>query len=309
MKAHIIILNYNGAELLARCLPSIIEAARSAKTPTCITVLDNESRDASRQVAGRFLSHVTWHDAPQNKVLCSYNEFLARIDEEVAILLNNDIVVSKDFVDPLVEPFRNSQDVFMVTSKCLSSDGSRFEGGRTRFRLKYGIFWAHSRYPGHEALIDTPGYTLAAGYGAVSRKKFLELGGYDELYLPGRQEDTDICFRAWRRGWKCLYEPKSVIYHSGGETFNREFGESLTLTINERNSFLFLWKNLEDPFLIAQHIGFLPLRLAHALVCGKKHFVDGFFRALGKFKQALARRQSEKNTPRIRSDREIFNLV
>ncbi|MBI4971516.1 MAG: glycosyltransferase [Candidatus Omnitrophica bacterium] len=309
MNAHIVILNYNGEKLLERCLPSIIEAARRAKTPTKITVLDNLSRDKSREVVRRFGNEVAWVVAPKNLVLCSYNDFLKQIDEDIVILMNNDIVVDAGFVDPLVEPFRKDPDAFMVTSKCLSSDGSKFEGGRTRFRLKYGIFWASSRYPGHEALIETPGFSMAAGYGAVDRKKFLELGGYDTLYLPGRLEDSDICFRAWRRGWKCLYEPKSVIYHSGGETFNREFGESGTFRINDRNSFLFLWKNLEDPWMLAQHIGLLPLRLIEALVRGKKDFVRGFFDALPKLNQVLEHRRREKKSPRVRSDREIFGLV
>jgi len=309
MNAHIIILNYQGEKLLERCLPSIVKAARSAKTPTKITVLDNLSRDASREVVSRFKNDVAWVDAPENLVLCSYNDFLKQISEDVAILMNNDIAVDEGFVDPLVEPFRKDPSVFMAVSKCLSSDGAKFEGGRTRFRLKYGIFWASSRYPGHEVLIETPGFSMAAGYGAVDRKKFLELGGYDPLYLPGRLEDSDICFRAWRRGWKCLYEPKSVIYHSGGETFNKEFGESGTFRINDRNSFLFLWKNLEDPWMLAQHIGLLPLRLIEALIRGKKDFIHGFFDALPKMNQALEHRSREKSTPRVRSDREIFNLV
>lgn len=309
MRSHIIILNYNGEKLLAQHLPSVVAAARFAQTPSRVTVLDNLSQDRSRAVVERFRGEVGWVGAPENRVLCSYNDFLAQIPEEIAILLNNDMSVDRGFVDPLVSPFKKDPDVFLVTSKCLSLDGSFYEGGRTRFRLKYGIFWASSRFHGYETMTETPSLTLAAGFGAVDRKKFLEIGGYDDLYLPGRLEDSDICFRAWRRGWKCLYEPASVVYHSGGESFKREFGENGTFRINHRNAFLFLWKNLEDPWLWLQHIGFLPLRLLEAWVRGKQDFVSGFFEALPRIPKALARRQQEKRSPRVRKDREIFNLV
>ena len=309
MKAHIIILNYNGEKLLGKYLPSILEAAKRAKTPTRVTVLDNVSQDQSRRVVDQFQGHVEWASAKANRVLCSYNDFLAQIPEEIAILLNNDMNVDPGFVDPLVEPFKKDSEVFLVTSKCLSETSNQFEGGRTRFQLRYGIFWASSYFPGYERVIDVPGPTMAAGFGAFDRKKFLELGGYDDLYLPGRLEDSDICFRAWRSGWKCLYEPKAVIYHAGGKTFNREFGKSGTFRINDRNSFLFLWKNLEDPWMLFQHISLLPLRLLEGILRGKRSFVSGFIDAIRLMSRALERRRAEKSAPRVRSDREIFNLV
>ncbi len=309
MKANIVILNYNGEELLPRCLPSIIEAAKQATTPTRITILDNVSTDKSKEVIAPFSEDVTWVDAPKNKVLCSYNDYLKSIDDDIVILMNNDIQVEPDFVDPLMESFKKDSNTFMTVSKTLSSDKTHYEGGKTRFRLKYGIFWASSRYPGYEPLIDEPGLTMAAGYGAVDREKFLELGGYDELYLPGRLEDSDICFRAWRRGWNCVYEPKSIVYHSGAESFHKKFGEKGTLIINHRNSFLFLWKNLRSSWMWIQHLFFLPLRLVFALLRGHVDFVQGFFKALPKLPEAFKKRSQEKGNKSIRTDQEIFDLV
>ncbi len=309
MKAHIVILNYNGEELLAKCLPSIVEAARNAKTPAQVTVLDNASRDRSREIVESFKGAVSWAESRENRVLCSYNEFLSGIPEEIVVLLNNDLRADPHFLDPLIQPFLINSDTFMVTSKSMSFDGRLFEGGRTRFRLKYGVFWASSRYPGHEPLKEIPGYTMAAGFGAFDRKKFLELGGYDDLYLPGRVEDSDLCFRAWRRGYRCLYEPKSVVYHEGGTSFHKKFGKQGTLVINHRNSFLFLWKNLEDPQLLLEHFIFLPARLLFALFTGRIDFVRGFFQAVPLAKQALSRREKEKMTPKVRTEKEIFGLV
>jgi GT2 family glycosyltransferase len=148
---------------------------------------------------------------------------------------------------------------------------------------------------------------MAAGYGAFDRKKFLALNGYDDLYLPGRLEDSDLCFRAWKSGWKLFYEPRSVVYHKGGVSFHKKFGVFNTLRINHRNSFLFVWKNISDPEYILGHILFLPFRLLFALLRGNSSFVLGFFDALGLLGEALKRRSTI--VPSKMTDRQIFNMV
>ena len=306
MNVELVILNYNGEGVIEPCLPSIVDAASHSKYQPRIIFLDNCSTDLSVQYVARNFPSIQIVRSKQNRVLCSYNDYLARCSADVTVLLNNDMKVKRDFIDPLIDPFEHEQYLFMVTSKCLSFDGSRYEGGRTRFRMKYGVFWASGRYKGHENLIDRPGNTMAAGYGAFSREKFLALGGYDDLYLPGRLEDSDLCFRAWKRGWHCLYEPRSVVYHDGGISFRKAFGTNGTLIINHRNSFLFLWKNISDPLLILEHIFWLPFRLLFALFRGQTEFVLGFFQALGRLGRSLGKRTSQGQT---RTDRQVFNQV
>jgi len=308
MKVEIVILNYNGEELLPQCLPSIVEAGREASHETSVTVLDNESVDESAHYVRTNFPSVQWVPAKENRVLCSYNDYLKTSDADIVILLNNDIKVDPAFVDPLIAPFHESSDVFMVTSKCLSFDGSQYEGGKARFRVKFGIFWASCKYAGYEETIDQPGYTMSAGYGAFDREKFLELNGYDDLYLPGRLEDCDISFRAWKKGLVCRYEPASVVYHDGGVAFHKAFGVNGTLKMNHRNSFLFFWKNISDPFLMVQHIVYLPFRLLFALLRGQFEFVLGFFEALPRFPETR-RKRKEVLELKSRSDQEVFQLV
>ena len=148
---------------------------------------------------------------------------------------------------------------------------------------------------------------MAAGYGAFDRKKFLALDGYDDLFLPGRLEDSDICFRAWRKGMKLYCQPKSVVYHKGAVAFNKKFNASGTLRINHKNSFLFVWKNIHDVGYIFTHIILLPLRLLLALLKGQKEFIQGFFDALPKLKEALNRRTAL--TSDDLSDKTIFYKV
>lgn len=313
MKVNIIILNYNGRKILEECLPSICEAQKNSKNSCTLTVLDNLSTDTSLEYIGNNFAKVKIVLAQENLFLCSYNDFIRQLNDDIVILLNNDIKLDKDFVDPLVEIFEKYPDAFIATPKCwtFGSDNITLEGGATKIAIKYGMFRADIRYKEYLLHQDTPGYTASGGsVVAFRRDRFLELGGYDNLYLPGRLEDVDICYRGYKRGWKGYYEPKSLSYHKGFESFHKSFGKNKTLTIAYRNTFLFMWKNIIDTSLTTKHILFLIPRLAHALLTLNFCFIKGFFLALGRLPKTLAKRKLEKNNKRnILSDNDIFNIV
>ncbi len=280
LSARIVILNYNGKEMLEACLPSIAEAVRRAKTPTAVTVLDNLSTDESGPYVREHFPEFEFCKAPENLVLCSYNGYLEKIKEPIAILLNNDIRVQKDFIDPLVSRFGEDPDTFLVAPRVMSFDGTAIEAVDTRAGVKYGMFWADARYPGFEAHAMVPSTTFAAGFGAFSRAGFLSLGGYDRRFLPGIMEDADLCLRASRAGYHLYYGPRSVVYHMGQASFKKAFTDLRRETIASRNTFLFMWKNLKGaPFWI-DHIFFLLPRMAWTLLRGRFGFMLGFFEAL-----------------------------
>lgn len=306
MKVNIIVLNYNGEALLPRCLPSIIEAKKASKHPARVTVIDNESTDNSLDVLKRYSDEIDVVPC-KNRVLCSFNDVVAVQEEEIAILLNNDIRVDPGFVDPFVRVFQDNEDAFMAAPKCFEFSGERLEGGRSKGFIKFGWFGALSRFPGWKNEIDEFGYSFQSGFGAVRKDRFVELGGYDDLYLPGRLEDSDICFRAWKKGWKNYYQPSSVVYHIGGESFKKEFGSGRMSVIDSRNSLLFFWKNIQDPGYWLEHIVCLPLRCAYWSCKGEWAAVKGVFKGFGLIADVLKSRKRDK-IKAGRKDREIFNL-
>lgn len=281
-QARIVVLNYNGEEMLVKCLPSIVEAVRHAKTPTEITILDNLSTDQSEEYVRKNYPGMEFVKAPENRVLCSYNDYLTTIREPIAILLNNDIRVDKNFIDPLVAKFDENSQTFLVAPRVMSFDGTTIEAVDTRARIKWGMFWASARYPGYEAHTMVPSKTFASGFGAVSREKFLELGGYDRRYLPGIMEDVDLCLQAQRAGHHLYYEPGSVVFHMGQASFKKVFSDLRRETFACRNTFLFMWKNFHGVRFWAAHLFFLPLRMIWMLLKGRGGFVIGFFEALGR---------------------------
>lgn len=307
MRARILILNYEGRDLLETYLPSIVEAAKRSPVPCAVTVIDNASQDTSLDYLKTHFPSVDIFASKENKVLCTYNDAAAICEEEVLIFMNNDIRVDSGFVGPLVEPFGEDPNVFFVTPRCLNLETGAYEGNRTWARIRRGVFWSSSVYPGHEKHISKPGLTFHGGFGAVDRKKFLELGGYDALYLPGRLEDADLCFRARKRGWKCLYEPASVVYHEGGASFHKRFGIRKTLVINWRNTFLFMHKNLSDRAMWVSFWIWLPIRIAFSILSGKPELAIGFFQSLSLW--GRARRARPIYSSGAPADRVLFEEI
>ncbi len=308
LKVAVLILNYNGKDLLAKYLPQFRAAVARSKHDVTLGVVDNVSKDGSAEYLRREFPDVWLYESPANRVLCSYNEAARALEQDVLLLMNNDIAVEPDFIDPLVDPIAEDPEVFFVTPKCLSQKDRSYEGSRTRGVVRFGVYWSSSIFPGHEAGIGVPGFTAHGGFGAFDREKFLALGGYDDLYLPGRLEDADICFRAQKRGWKCLYRPASVVYHEGGTSFNRRFGVKKTLVINARNTFLFMWKNLSAGTLVKSFF-WLPLRLVHSLVSLKSELFLGFLQAVPRAGEALRRRRGRAERGSSVTDHEILERV
>lgn len=282
INARIVILNYNGEKMLAECLPSIVEAARAAKAPTAVTVLDNLSTDQSEAYVRTNFPGIEFVKAPQNLVLCSYNDYLEKVAEPIVILLNNDIRVDRGFIDPMMEKFEEDPSTFLVAPRIHSFDGKTIEGVDSRLGLKYGMLWCSARYPGYEARAMVPSRTAVSGFGAFSREKFLELGGYDRRYLPGTLEDLDLCYRAAQNGYSLYYEPRSLVFHMGQASFKQAYSDFRREAIAYRNTFLFMWKNFRGFRFWLAHIFFLPLRMVWMLLRGRLGFVLGFLEALGR---------------------------
>ena len=91
-----------------------------------------------------------------------------------------------------------------------------------------------------------PCFYGGGGSCAFDRRKFLELGGFDHLLAPFYLEDTDLGYMAWKRGWKVLYQPRSVVYHEHRGTIGKRFTEAQIQAVLKKNFILFCWKNIHE---------------------------------------------------------------
>lgn len=298
----LLILSYNGKAHLDACLSTALDAAGSLGSACPVILVDNRSTEDDVDYVHRKFPEVQVIIAKKNDYLFSLNEVVEQRPEEVVIILNNDMKFDRGFIAPLLRYFEDP-DVFAVTAKVLDWDGSRTTTGKRTGRFRH--FWFYKKWD-HE--VKSACFTLDAGGGcaAFRRKMFLALKGFDPLYRPGYYEDTDISYRAWKNGWKVIYEPESVIYHKIGATFNKGGTENVTRLIM-RNHVLFTAKNCGGMLFLAGYLLLLPWRAVHNYLKGNKPLFYGILEAFQKLPLALSQRFSSRHT--AVSDKQLLATI
>jgi O-antigen biosynthesis protein len=254
--ATVVIPNWNGRDLLEKYLPSIVEALQDNPLNE-ILIVDNGSADGSAEfVRARF---------PRVKVLAlpvnlgfggGSNAGFRAASNDVVVLLNSDMRVAPDFLAPLLEGF-DDPDVFAVSCQIFFSDPARLreETGLTQGWWQDGTLKVRHRID--PAVSDLfPCFYGGGGSCAFDRRKFLELGGFDHLLAPFYLEDTDLGYMAWKRGWKVLYQPRSVVYHEHRGTIGRKFSGEFIQGVLRKNFLLFTWKNIHHGPRLISHFFF-----------------------------------------------------
>ena len=308
--ATIVIVNFDGKHLLAECLPAVIEAVKCAGGKHEILVVDNGSADGSAQFVQENFPEVRILSLDQNYGFTGGNNRAANsIDTDIIVFLNNDMVVDRGFLQPLLCPF-SDPSVFAVTSQIFFADTTRRreETGKTRARFDNGFFyfWHDEMRPEDENVQTIPVLWAGGGSCALDRKKFLTLGGFDSLYHPFYFEDTDVSYQAWKRGWKCLLAPASRVVHKHRATTKAKFPDRFVETTVRRNQYLFTWKNLTDAAMTLQHVANLPRTHTRGMIHHDPPFeMQAFVRAFGRLPKALAERFSNVSHYTI-PDREVL---
>ena len=301
---HVYVLNYNGEELLPECLPSIQKAVENSPVNAQLFVIDNESTDRSLEVLRCHFPNVPVLRS-KNRFLCSFNEFVFKDHSDIVILMNNDIKVTKKFIQPLIQKFEENENAFVVSSLCWDFSEQVYEGGLSVLQKKLGWWGTQSVDPRKSGPFL---YTASVGACiAFRRDRFTNLGGFDDLYLPGTLEDLDICYRGWKKGWLAYFEPRSVIFHKGQATFRAKFGVSKIREMATRNTYFFTWKNITDKNLLLEHFLWIIPRFLYSLLRGDFAFITGTIRAFGGIKRVCESRRRDKTLEQI-SDQSILEL-
>lgn len=254
--ASIVVPNWNGRELLERFLPSWI-AAIAGRPGGEVIVVDNGSTDGS----ARWITE----NYPEVRVLAlkanlgfggGSNAGVRAAKNEIVVLLNSDMRVEPDFLGPLLDGFTD-ENVFAVSAQIFLGDPSkrREETGLTQGWWQDGALRVSHR---EDAAVDRlfPCFYGGGGSCAIDRRKFLELGGFDDLLRPFYLEDTDLGYLAWKRGWKVLYQPASIVHHEHRGTIGKRFTPEHIQWVLQKNFLLFTWKNIHAWRLLGAHFFF-----------------------------------------------------
>ncbi len=309
--ATIVVLNWNGKDLLAEGLPSVIGAVQQDGRPHEILVVDNGSSDGSFEYVRAQFPQVRVLLLPGNLGFAGGNNAGVRAaSHDIVVLLNNDMIVDAGFLRPLLDSF--GPDTFAVASQIRHQDPSatRQETGRTAAVFRRGMI-DYTHRDVDEGSMSRPSYPVfwaGGGSSAFNRERFLALGGFQEIFAPAYVEDADLSYRAWKAGWDVLFAPRSVVFHKHRATTSRRFTGSELRTLVQRNQFIFIWKNIRSWRLVLAHCAFLPwncYRLARdSGLKSWRSLLQAVFR-IGEIRRCRQREQDYG----ARSDNEVFGLL
>jgi len=308
-KVTIQILNWDGRPLLEEFLPGVLDAAG----PHEVLLVDNGSTDGSVDfVRSRFPTIRVVALDRNYGFSAGNNRGMEYVKTDIVVLLNNDMAVERDFLQPLLQPFADTS-VFAVASRIAMADPakSRFETGKTRGRFESGLFylWHEDIDKREEQSASVNVFWAGGGACALDRRRFRELGGFDSLYHPFYVEDTDLSYQAWKRGWKSVLAPGSRVIHKHRGTTGPRFGDLFVNNTTRRNHYLFVWKNVTDFSMLREHLTSLPRIHGRAIwQYGAAFEFRAYLRAVLRLPMAVRRRLASIRNY-VLSDSEVSNLT
>lgn len=274
MKIAVVILNWNGVKLLEQFLPSVIKYSPEA----IIYVADNASTDNS-------VDYVKEH-FPEVKIIQNtgnfgfakgYNEALQFVEEDIYALVNSDIEVTENWLEPITTLFESEPETAIIQPKILdfkNKEYFEYAGAGGGFIDKYAFPFCRGRIfetleKDNGQYNDTTSIFWASGACFFIRKEvYRNLNGFDPDFFA-HQEEIDLCWRATNNNHVVKYCGQSTVYHVGGATLDA--GNPRKTFLNFRNSLWMMLKNLPSGKLFPV----LFIRLAFDGIAGVRFLLQG----------------------------------
>ncbi len=246
-KIAVVILNWNGCDMLRTFLPSVIRFSEGAT----IYVADNGSTDTSVEVLTKEFPSVSIIELHRNYGFAEgYNQAFGQIQAEYAVLLNSDVEVTEGWLNPLMSYMDSHPEVAACQPKLHSwrSKGQfEYAGAAGGFIDCYGYPYCRGRIlntvEGDRGQYNSvaPIFWATGAALFIRLADYVEVGGLDERFFA-HMEEIDLCWRLRARGKQIVCIPGSTVYHVGGATLKRENPRKTFL--NFRNNLIMLYKNL-----------------------------------------------------------------
>ena len=274
MKVAVVILNWNGKQLLEQFLPSVVQYSKEAT----VYVADNASTDDSVAFIKDQFPEVSIVVNPTNTGYAGgYNNALQHIEADVYALVNSDIEVTENWLQPIIKAFQNEPTTAIIQPKILdykNKDYFEYAGAAGGFIDQYGYPFCRGRifntlekdlgqYDTNQEIFWASGACFF-----IRSNVYKELKGFDTSFFA-HQEEIDLCWRAINKGHTIKYLFESKVFHVGGATLQQ--GNPKKTELNFRNSLLMLTKNLPKKVLFRV----LFIRMVLDGIAGIKFLLEG----------------------------------
>jgi GT2 family glycosyltransferase len=275
-KIAVVILNWNGVQLLEQFLPSIVKYSPEAT----VYVADNASTDESIAFVKNYYPTIRIVQNKTNQGFAGgYNESLQHVDADFFALVNSDIEVTENWLKPILQTFESEPETAIIQPKILDykrKDYFEYAGAGGGFIDQFGYPFCRGRI--FETLEKDKGqyndkkeiFWASGACFFIRSAVYKELKGFDEDFFA-HQEEIDLCWRATNKGYKIKYNSESTVYHVGGATLQQANPQKTFL--NFRNSLLMLTKNLPQDTLFQV----LIIRMLLDGIAGIKFMIEGQF--------------------------------
>ena len=294
-KLTIVIPNFNGADLLRRNLPSVIEAAIAYSADTEIIVVDDGSRDDSVAVLGQ--------QFPTVKVVChdvnrgfseAVHTGVRAAGADLLFLLNSDVELHQNCLEKLAVYFDNDL-TFSVSPLMINDDGNV---NRHSWNLRYferGYLkladWDLRHATSLIGQNKLKSLYSSGGSMMVRKSKFIELGGFHPIFKPFYGEDFDLGIRAWYKGWPSYFEPRASVLHQSHGSIKNNVARQRVKEIRRRNRYFLEWIHFSSTRLICSVTPYTILQLLGELVMLDRTNLRGFWSAISNFRAVVAARK------------------
>ncbi len=256
MKTAIVILNWNTRDYLEQFLPILIENTSKAD----IIIADNASSDDSLVFLKQHYPNIRTIALDKNYGFTGgYNKALAELrneNYEYYLLLNSDIEVSQNFLEPLEEHLDNHPDCAVCAPKLLSwyeKDKFEYAGAAGGLIDKYGYPFCRGRIlkslekdeGQYNDICDV--FWVSGACLLIRAHLYWEMSGLDERFFA-HMEEIDLCWRLQLLGYKISVIPQAKVWHLGGGTLPNN--SPWKLQLNFRNNLLMLSNNLSKSYAL-----------------------------------------------------------
>jgi len=271
MRIGIVILNWNGKKLLEKNLNNVIDKSNNSK----IYIIDNNSSDGSQDFIKKKFPSINIIELDKNYGFAEgYNVGLKNISEELICIMNNDIEVSDNWLDPILIHFDKNPDSIAQPLILDYKNRKFFEyaGAAGGYIDKFGYPYCRGRIfdsieKNHDQYKDEKIFWASGACMVISKKIFEELNGFDSSFFA-HMEEIDLCWRAFNKGYQCFSISNSYVYHEGAVSIKKN---SKKLFLNYRNSLIMLTKNLPIKSLMPR----LLFRLILDIISVFRHLLKG----------------------------------
>ncbi|MBX2965863.1 MAG: glycosyltransferase family 2 protein [Cyclobacteriaceae bacterium] len=305
-KTAVVILNYNGEKLLQQFLPSVVQHTQHAR----IIVADNGSTDNSIEIIKVQFPSVEIIALDKNYGFCGgYNKALAQINSDYYVLLNSDVEVTANWLEPMTHLLDQHSTIAAVQPKILTwhqKDQFEYAGAGGGFIDSWGYPFCRGRMfdfteKDTGQYNDTREVFWASGACLLIRSDvYHDLGGLDETFFA-HMEEIDLCWKIHRMSRQVFYCGASTVYHVGAGTLPRNNPKKTYY--NFRNGLSLIYKHMPD----AQRWYKIPVRILLDMVAGLKFILEGnpkdgkaVFRAIKDFLGAKSHTKAERTALRVR---------